>query len=84
VHHAPIVAAGFRFARIHRSLADTPDASVRLIVQARIMRADAAHSLGDDALATTLLAEAARVTLGAEDSASIADDLARSMSCGSP
>jgi hypothetical protein len=48
------------------------------------MRADAAHSLGDDALATTLLAEAARVTLGAEDSASIADDLARSMSCGSP
>ena len=48
------------------------------------MRADAAHSLGDDALATTLLAEAARVTLGAEDSASIADVLARSMSCGSP
>jgi len=62
---------------IDSAVADTPDASDRLIVQARIMRADAAHSLGDDSLATTLLDEAARVTLEAEDQARIAGDLAR-------
>jgi hypothetical protein len=41
------------------------------------MRADAAHALGDDGLAATLLAEAGQVALGADDRASIADDLAR-------
>ena len=62
---------------IDSAIADTPEASDRLVVQARIMRADAAHSLGDDALAATLLAEAGGVTLGAEDRAGIAHDLAR-------
>jgi hypothetical protein len=41
------------------------------------MRADAAHALGDDTLAATLLTDAAQVPLGADDEASVADDLAR-------
>jgi hypothetical protein len=62
---------------IDDALAATRDASDRLGAQARIMRADAAHALGDDALAATLLAEAAQVALGADDRARIADDLDR-------
>jgi hypothetical protein len=62
---------------IDDALAATRDASDRLGAQARIIRADAAHALGDDALAATLLAEAAQVALGADDRARIADDLDR-------
>jgi len=63
---------------IDDALAATADASEVLLVQARILRADAAHALGDDVLARTLLDEAASVRLGAADQASIADDLTRS------
>jgi hypothetical protein len=40
------------------------------------MRADAAHALGDDALATSLLDEVRQVTLGA-DRDTLADELSR-------
>jgi hypothetical protein len=62
---------------IDDALASTPEASDPLRVKARIMRADAAHSIGDDSLAASLLAEAAQVRLAPEDEAQIADDLAR-------
>lgn len=62
---------------IDHALAASPDASDPLLVRARIMRADAAHALGDDTLAATLLADAAQVSLRADDEASVADDLAR-------
>jgi catechol 2,3-dioxygenase-like lactoylglutathione lyase family enzyme len=62
---------------IDDALAATPDASDVLRVQARILRADAAHALGDDALAAALLAEVRGVSLGADNQASLADDLAR-------
>ena len=62
---------------IDDALAATPDASDRLRVQAQIMRADAAHALGDDALAATLLAQAEEIPLRANDRERIADDLAR-------
>ncbi len=59
------------------AMADDPDAPDVLRVQARILRAEAAHALGDDALAATLLAEVAAVPLEADARASLADDLAR-------
>ncbi len=59
------------------ALADDPDAPDVLLVQARILRADAAHALGDDELAAELLDRVAEADLGADDRASIADDLAR-------
>jgi catechol 2,3-dioxygenase-like lactoylglutathione lyase family enzyme len=59
------------------AMADDPDAPDVLMVQARILRAEAAHALGDDAIAQTLLAEVARVALAADDRATLADDLAR-------
>ncbi len=62
---------------IDDALAATPDASKVLRVQARILRADAAHALGDDALARSLLDEAAGASLGTDDQATIADDLTR-------
>jgi hypothetical protein len=62
---------------IDDALAATPDASNRLRVQAHVLRADAAHALGDDALAASLLADLGRVALSAEDASSIADDLSR-------
>jgi hypothetical protein len=62
---------------IDDALAATADASDVLRVQARILRADSAHELGDDALARALLDEAARVKLGATDSERIVDDLTR-------
>jgi hypothetical protein len=62
---------------IDDALAATPDTPDVLHVRARIMRADAAHSVGDDALAATLLDEVAQLALSADDRASIADDLAR-------
>lgn len=62
---------------IDDALTATPDASEVLRVQARILRADAANELGDDALARSLLDEAASMNLGDADQASIADDLTR-------
>jgi catechol 2,3-dioxygenase-like lactoylglutathione lyase family enzyme len=62
---------------IDDALAATPDASDVLRVQAHILRADAAHALGDDARARALLDEAAGIRLGAADQARIADDLTR-------
>jgi hypothetical protein len=59
------------------AMADDPDAPDVLRVQARILRAEAAHALGDDALATRLLNEAAEVDLAAEDRTITSDDLAR-------
>ena len=55
----------------------TEEASRQIIVQARILRADAAHAMGDDALTRALLDEAAGIELGAADQARIADDLTR-------
>jgi hypothetical protein len=62
---------------IDDALAATPDASDVLRVQAHILRADAAHALGDDARARALLDEAAGIRLRAADQARIADDLTR-------
>ncbi len=62
---------------IDDALAATPDASKVLRVQARILRADAANAIGDDALARALLDEAASIRLGDADQARIADDLTR-------
>jgi catechol 2,3-dioxygenase-like lactoylglutathione lyase family enzyme len=59
------------------AMADDPDASDVLIVQARILRAEAAHALGDDARATALLHAAVKVELGTDDARAIADDLVR-------
>jgi hypothetical protein len=54
-----------------------PDAPAVLGVQARILRAEAAHALGDDELAAVLLDEVAAADLEAGDVEPIADDLAR-------
>ena len=62
---------------IDDALADETDASDVILVQARILRADAAHALGDDALAARLLAEVAGADLEPEERLTIADDLAR-------
>lgn len=62
---------------IDAAIADDPDAPNLLLVQARILRAEAAHALGDDALATTLLREVGEVELGADERLAIHDDLAR-------
>jgi len=59
------------------AIADDPDAPDVLLAQARILRADAAHALGDHELATELLDRVAEADLEAADRASIADDLAR-------
>jgi hypothetical protein len=59
------------------AMADEPGATAVLQVQARILRAEAAHALGDDVLASGLLREAAEAKLGADDAAAIGDDLAR-------
>ena len=59
------------------AMADDPDAPDVLLVRARILRAEAAHALGDDDLAGTLLADAAHVALAADDRSLIADDLTR-------
>ena len=59
------------------AMADDPDAPDVLLVQARILRAEAAHALGDDALAADLLGLVAQPELNADDRARIADDLAR-------
>lgn len=62
---------------IDAALADDPDAPPALIVQARILRAEAGHALGQDALTAELLRDVAQVELTADERAAIADDLAR-------
>ena len=62
---------------IDDALAATPDASETLLVRAKVMLADAAHALGDDARAATLLDEVAAMPLGPEDRKALADELAR-------
>ena len=62
---------------IDDALAATPDASDRLRVQAWVIRADAAHALGDNDLAASLLDQIERVALDPADSASLVDGLSR-------
>lgn len=62
---------------IDSALAATTDAPPAQLVRARILRADAAHALGDDAMATALLAEVGRTRLTPTDRGELADDLAR-------
>jgi hypothetical protein len=62
---------------IDDALAATADAPVTLLVQARVMRADAAHALGDDIRAASLLDDVAAMSLGSEDRAELTDELAR-------
>ena len=62
---------------IDDALATTPAASDRLRVQAWVIRADAAHALGDSDLAAALLGQIERVTLDPTDRASLVDELSR-------
>ena len=62
---------------IDHALAATPDASDRLRVQAWVIRADAAHALGDNNLAASLLDQIGRVALDPADSANLVDELSR-------
>ena len=62
---------------IDDALAATPDASDRLRVQPWVIRADAAHALGDSDLAASLLDHVGRVALDPADRASLEDELAR-------
>jgi catechol 2,3-dioxygenase-like lactoylglutathione lyase family enzyme len=62
---------------IDEALAATAAAPVMLLVQARVMRADAAHALGDDARAASLLDDVAAMSLGSADRAELTDELAR-------
>jgi catechol 2,3-dioxygenase-like lactoylglutathione lyase family enzyme len=62
---------------IDAAMTDEPDAPAVLLVQAWILRAEAAHALDDDALAADLLAKADRTDLGADERVKIGDDLAR-------
>lgn len=59
------------------ALAVSADASDALLVRARILRADAAIALGDDALAGSLLEDVAGASLGPDDHEALADELAR-------
>ena len=59
------------------ALAVSADASDALLVRARILRADAAVAVGDDALAGSLLETVAGVSLGPDDRAALADELER-------
>jgi catechol 2,3-dioxygenase-like lactoylglutathione lyase family enzyme len=62
---------------IDDALAASPDAPTMLVAQAQILRADAAHALGDDALASSLLGSVAAMKLGEADRRRLADELAR-------
>ena len=62
---------------IDAAMADEPDAPDLIQVQALILRAEAAHALGDDALAIALLGKASLVSLDPDERAVLADDLAR-------
>jgi hypothetical protein len=62
---------------IDGALAAAPDPPQRHLVQAWILRADAAHALGDDRLCASLLARADAGGMTEADRADLADDLAR-------
>jgi hypothetical protein len=62
---------------IDSALAEEPDAAGIPVARAKILRAEAAHALGDDGLATRLLGEVDEVALETDERASIADELAR-------
>jgi hypothetical protein len=62
---------------IDDALAASPDSPDTLLVRARVMRADAAHALGDDARAARVLDDVAAMRLGPDDRATLADELAR-------
>lgn len=59
------------------AVAATPDASDALCVRAWVLRADAAHALGDDALAASLLDQIAAVALEPAERTALADELGR-------
>jgi catechol 2,3-dioxygenase-like lactoylglutathione lyase family enzyme len=59
------------------ALAVTADAPPATLVRARTLRADAAHAMGDDALAAALLDHVAHATLADDERAGLADELAR-------
>jgi len=59
------------------AMADRRDAPDVLLVQARILRGEAAHALGDDELAADLLDRVAAAELETDERATIADDMAR-------
>jgi hypothetical protein len=62
---------------IDSTLADDSEAADVLVAQARILRAEAAHAMGDNELAAELLRDVATIQLEATDREAIADDLAR-------
>jgi hypothetical protein len=62
---------------IDAAMADEPNAAGVLLVQARILRAEAAHALDDDDLATDLLRKVDQTELGTDERMTIRDDLAR-------
>lgn len=75
---------------IRGALAATQDAPDRLLVQAKVMLADAALAVGNDSEATALLDDVAGVRLGSDDRSALADELVRadelriSLSTGAP
>ena len=62
---------------LHGALAVTADAPAAILVRARILRADIAHAMGENGLATTLLAGVGATTLDADERTALADELAR-------
>jgi len=59
------------------ALGDADHAPAALLVRARILRADAALAMGEDAVAGSLLHDVAGMALGPDDRAALADELAR-------
>ena len=59
------------------ALAGTADGPAPLLARARILWADAALAVGDDALAASLLDDVAGMSFGPDDRAALADELAR-------
>jgi hypothetical protein len=62
---------------IDAAMAADADAPVVLVAQAKILRAESAHAVGEDALADDLVDQVAQVDLTAADREKIPDDLAR-------
>lgn len=62
---------------IDDALDATPDAPAALLARARILSADAAHALGDDARAAARLGDVAAAGLSAAEQEAIRDDLDR-------
>jgi hypothetical protein len=62
---------------IDSALADAPDADGASLLSARVLRAEAAHALGDDGLTAEMLRLVESTDLSAGDRAAVADDLDR-------